>query len=69
MKLLLYHTNTKDELTAYLFEKADQYAIERNMCLLVSWRETAKYLRAYSIYKSNHEEADTKTWLGVKTEQ
>ena len=65
MKLLLSHTKTKDELTAYLSEKAVQYAIERNKCLFVSWRETAKCSRAYSIdeLKSNHEEADTKIIL------
>ena len=62
MKLFLSHTKTKDELTAYLSEKAVQYAIERNKCLFVSLRETAKCSRVYSIdeLKSNDEGSDTK---------
>lgn len=65
MKLLLSHTKTKDELTAYLSDKAIQYATERNKCLFVSWRETAKSSMGIVTdeLKCNHEEADTKLIL------
>lgn len=65
MKSLLSHVKTKDELTAYLSEKAIQYATGRNKCLFVSWRETAKCSMGIETdeLKSNHEEADTKIIL------
>jgi hypothetical protein len=65
MKLLLSHTKTKDELTAYLSEKAIQYATQRNKCLFVSWRESAKSSMDILTdeLKSDQEEADTKIIL------
>lgn len=60
MKLVLPHTKTKHELTAYLSEKAIQYATERIKSLFVTWRETTKFSVDIVIdeLKSNHEEAN-----------
>ena len=65
MRTLLSHSKTKDELTAYISEKAIVFAQKMKRNLVTSWRNEAKTAEGVDVtaLKSTHEEADTKIIL------
>ena len=64
MKKLLSHPDTKDELSAYISEKVFHHAGERNVNLVVTWREEIASTHCdLGFLKSTQEEADTKMIL------
>ena len=62
MRTLLSHSKTKDELTAYLSDKAIAFAQKMKRNLVASWRNEAKTTGKKDVtdLKSTHEDADTK---------
>ena len=64
MKKLLSHPDTKDELSAYISEKVFHHVGERNVNLVVAWREEIASTHCdLGFLKSTQEEADTKMIL------
>ena len=65
MRTLLSHSETKDELTAYLSDKAIVFAQKMERNVVASWRNEAKTAERKDVtdLKSTHEEADTKIIL------
>ena len=65
MRTFLSHSETKDELTVYLSDKAIVFAQKVNRNLVTSWRNEAKTAEGKDMtdLKSTHEEADTKIIL------
>lgn len=64
MKKLLSHTQTKDELSAYLADKVFQHAKENKKDLVAAWHtEVASTHCDLECLKSTQEEADTKIIL------
>ena len=62
MRTLLSHSKTKDELTAYLSDKALVFAQKMERKLVARWRNEARTAEGKDVtdLKSTHEEADTK---------